>query len=329
MTFYTYLKADRERCNITQIDLANKIGVSTTTIQNWETKSLPDKYHWKAIIKALSLDKEEFSKKYMEEAMPKDENDEQTHSSFSDFLFPDDQIKQIKKLRLTADEQEFLGLKELYSVNRQMKGDYDFEITEAGELPILPYGFVQRVGAWQVINLNESLSNKLGSFETYVISQIKKNPDQLFDILKLSPNQYKQLFESINFAHEYFAENLEIIEKAGGSLLVAEKEDDYYGYDELKDYDCFLSCHRDSNSYKYIESIHKQYEGYIKIVKKEGNTPEYIAAKEKYKKDKAFFDEHSSMLDHEPEPPQRKRTKNVELTEKGEKVLAWYNENFK
>lgn len=327
MTFYSYLKAARERNKITQNDLANKIGVSTTTIQNWETKQLPDKYHWKAIIEALNLDKEEFSKKYMEEAMPKDENEEQTHSSFPDFLFPDDQIKQIKKLRLTADEQEFFGLKELYSVNRQMKGDYDFEITEAGDLPILPYEFVQRVGAWQVINLNKSLSNKLGFFEGYVISQIKKNPDQLFDILKCSPKQYYQLCEYIGLNPYYFIENLKKIEKEGGSLVVAEK--DGYSWKRLEEYSHFLIYHYDSSSIKDCDSIRNEYNEYITIIKKESNTPEYIAAKEKYKKDKAFFDEHSSMLDHEPEPPRCKRTKNVELTEKGKKLLAWYKENFK
>ena len=52
-------------------------------------------------------------------------------------------------------------------------------------------------------------------------------------------------------------------------------------------------------------------------------------AKEKYEKDKRFYEEHASMMDHAPVPPEYHGTKNVEMTERGQQLLAWYKENIK
>ena len=112
MTFYSYLKNARERCHITQSDLAEKIDVSLTTIQNWEKDTLPDKSYWKVIIKQLKLNKEEFVRHYTDAVLPC-ENRTETQP-FPDFLFPDNMLNTIKKIRLTADEQELLGLEAIY-----------------------------------------------------------------------------------------------------------------------------------------------------------------------------------------------------------------------
>lgn len=67
----------------------------------------------------------------------------------------------------------------------------------------------------------------------------------------------------------------------------------------------------------------------MKIVEKESENPDYLEAKEKYEKDKRFYEEHASMMDHAPVPPEYHGTKNVEMTERGQQLLAWYKENIK
>lgn len=47
------------------------------------------------------------------------------------------------------------------------------------------------------------------------------------------------------------------------------------------------------------------------------------------KKDKRYYEEHTSMMDHAPVPPEYHGTKNVEMTERGQQLLAWYKENIK
>ena len=79
-------------------------------------------------------------------------------SLFPDFLFPDDVIGKIKNIRLTADEQELLGLETIYG---SAKCNYD---NESDNLPALPYEYVRRVGAFHIIGLNDSLSNKICGF---------------------------------------------------------------------------------------------------------------------------------------------------------------------
>lgn len=332
MTFYSYLKNARERCRITQSDLAEKIDVSLTTIQNWEKDTLPDKSYWKVIIKQLKLNKEEFVRHYTDAVLPC-ENQTETQP-FPDFLFPDNMLNTIKKIRLTADEQELLGLEAIYSVTRDMDGSYHYKITESRNLPILPYEYVRRVGAFQIMNLNDSLSDKFGRFRTYVISQIKKHPEETFDILKCSPAQLLNLCDYIeikpkNYYYDAITLGKQIrtiinllkeIENAGDSLVIAETNNDRHSYSKWKsldDYSSFID--RDGDL---------RYEQFTKLVEKESQDIKYIEAKEKYEKDKLFYEEHSSMMDYCPEAPKYRGTQNIEMSEQGRQLLTWYENNF-
>lgn len=340
MTFYSYLKAARERCGITQSELADKIGVSPQTIQNWEKNTLPDKNYWKVIIEQLKLTKEEFINYYTDDILPYDNMSNE--QSFPYFLFPDDLIDEIKNIRLTADEQELLGLEELYSISHDMYGDYKFKITESENLPILPYEYVRRVGAFRVMSLNDSLNNKIDGWRDFVIKQIKKAPEIPFDILKCSADQLLELCTLIECYSEYYNKSycyggyelstwkdsiqtiihlLQQIEDAGDSLVIIE---DYNGesgyYEEGVECDCYSSfCDCEGNLY---------FEGFMKLVEKESKDPNYLAVKKKYVKDMLFYDEHSSMMNHHPKEPEFKGTINVEMTERGRQLLTWYKDNL-
>ncbi len=334
MTFYSYLKAARERCGITQTDLAEKTGVSTTTIQNWEKDTLPDKNYWQVIIEQLKLTKEEFAKNYTDAVLPC--GNETETQPFPDFLFPDDMIATLKNIRLTADEQELLGLETIYSITCDMKGNYNFTITESGNLPVLPYEYVRRVGAFQIMKLNDSLSSKVGRFRYYVISQIKKHPEETFDILKCSPAQFLALCAYIETEeiqrYDYnkritwgqkiqtIINLLRQIEDAENSLTIAMTDSNSYNYSKWKSLD---------NYYAFIDNDgNLRYEQFTKLVEKECQDIEYIEVKEKYEKDMLFYEEHSSMMDHCPQAPEYRGTKNVEMTERGKQLLTWYKNNF-
>lgn len=332
MTLYLFLKNARERCNMTQEALAEKIGVTSTTIQNWEKKTLPDIAYWPAILKQLNLSRDEFFEHYENTALPDEE--EGSVSSFPDFLFPDNMVNQIKMMKLTADEQELLGLEELYSVTYNMDGVYKFKVTETGSLPTLPYEYVRRVGAFHIMNLSDSLHKKIGEHRNYVIAQIKTNPEKLFDVFKCSAVQLLHLCDDIKI--NYYSNSadraynwgtelrnilklLECIADADNSLVIAEANKD-----------CWPSCWKERDNYSsFAKSIESHSEQWMKIVEKESENPDYLEAKEKYEKDKRFYEEHASMMDHAPVPPEYHGTKNVEMTERGQQLLAWYKENIK
>lgn len=332
MTLYLFLKNARERCNMTQEALAEKIGVSPTTIQNWEKKTLPDISHWPAILEQLNLSKEEFFEHYENTALPNEE--EGSVSSFPDFLFPDNMVNQIKMMRLTADEQELLGLEELYGATYNMDGDYRFKVRKTGFSPTLPYEYVRRVGAFHIMNLSDSLHKKIGGYRNYVIAQIKMKPEKPFDIFKCSAVQLLHLCDEIEVDyyndcrhHHYnwgtelrnIIKLLECIADADNSLVIAEANNNHWS-NNWKEYDNYSS---------FAESIESHSEQWMKIVEKESENPDYLEAKEKYEKDKRFYEEHASMMDHAPVPPEYHGTKNVEMTERGQQLWAWYKESIK
>ena len=332
MTLYLFLKNARERCNMTQEALAEKIGVSITTIQNWEKETLPDKNHWPAILEQLNLSREEFFEHYENTALP--DAEEGSVPSFPDFLFPDSMVSQIKMMKLTADEQELLGLEELYSVTYNTDGAYKLKVTKTGSLPTLPYEYVRRVGAFHIMNLSDSLHKKIGERRNYVIAQIKTNPEKLFDVFKCSAEQLLRLCDEIKVdyyndcRHHHYnwgtelrntIKLLECIADADNSLVIAEADKDYWP-----------SYWRERDNYSsFAKSIESHSEQWMKIVEKESENPDYLEVKEKYEKDKRFYEEHASMMDRAPVPPEYHGTKNVEMTERGQQLLAWYKENIK
>lgn len=326
MTFYSFLKITREHCGITQAEFAEKVGVSITTIQNWEKDTLPDKSYWQVIIDQLKLSREEFIRHYTNTVLPCD--NKTSVQPFPDFLFPDNLVDAIKNMKLTADEQELLGLEVFYGTAYDMTGEYKFKIIKSGNLPALPYEYVHRVGAFHIMNLYDSLVDKIGEFRDYVITQIKKNPEAIFDISECSPAQLLTLCECIVIkkgSYETYTwrekiqtviDRLKQVEDAGNSLVIAETNNNSCYWKELDGYSAF--AHNDR--------LH--YEEFMKLTEKESQDDDYIKMKEKYEKDKLFYEEHSSMMDHCPQAPKYRGTKNVEMTERGKQLLTWYKNNF-
>lgn len=332
MNFNKYLRNARERANITQTEFAERVGVSTTTVQNWESGTLPDKNHWETIIKQLKLSKEDFIKYYANAILP----EEKTYlpKPFPDFLYPEKLLDKIKKLRLTADEQELLGLETIYG-GYEVKEDHSFTVSFSTTLPHLPYDYIRRMGAFNAMNLHDSLIRKTDGYRDYIIKHIKAQPDdEPFDIIKCSPEQLLDLcnFISVEHKHAYYgkAENyyayimrvielLDELERNNGSETVAVCKGDYHfpTWNKLPNYNTFFD---------YNNEI--KYKPYICLVERECQDKEYVESKEKYERDKLFYEEHSSMIDHAPEKPKFKGTRDIEITNTGQQLLDWYQLNF-
>ena len=107
---------------------------------------------------------------------------EQQLNTFPDFLYPADMADRIKVMKLTEKEQIQLGLEEIYHE--------------------LPYTYVEKVGAFNVLSLQTLLKCKLISpaIRDFVVKQIEKEPDKLFDPEDLLPAQHLLLCKYITRA---------------------------------------------------------------------------------------------------------------------------------
>lgn len=153
-----------------------------------------------------------------------------------------DELNVIKNLKLNADEQELLGLEYLYRAKYDMNSMYNFDVESRSTLSSLPYEYVNRTNAFEVLRLHKSLENKLNNYKNFVIKQIILEPNVVFDISVCDSNQqldlcnYIKIRDSKSFYSskrcETWSEELELIleclkqiKEANGSLVVAEMND--------------------------------------------------------------------------------------------------------
>ena len=328
MKFNDYMKSAREHCFLTQEEAATALGVSTTSVQKWEKDTLPDKSMWAQIIKIYKLDQSEFLMNYGDSAIPKEEPQEaESDSTFPEFLIPYDKLSQIQALVLTRDEQELLGLEALYQSNSyKVSGNLGVFSFVPHENSIgLPYEYVKSKGAFKVMALHDSLTGKLSEYRDYVIGQIKADPDTIFNINNCSKGQLLELFKCINMGSgrqsknlyevlAYDIEELRYIDEAAEPVVVAR-------YNPKAK--TVLGVGDKWENERSFARIAKVSDSFIEIVEKESDDEIYLAQKEQYEKDMAFYSEHQNMMDHEPAKPLYQGNRIATITEAGRKFLEW------
>lgn len=326
MKFNDYMKSSRERCFLTQEEAATALGVSTTSVQKWEKDTLPDKSMWAQIIRTYKLDQQEFLTNYGESAIPKDEfPKEDNETDFPVFLFPQDKLAQIQELILTREEQELLGLEALYQSNSyKVNSNIGIISLVPHENSLgLPYEYVKSKGAFKVMALHDSLTSKLGEYRDYVISQIKVDPNTVFNINNCSKEQLLELCRCVTYNVGRQQKNL--------------YETLAYDIEELRFIDempvpMIVSRYNPRNrsvlgdkweNEKTYSSIAKVSSCFLNIVERESDAPEYVAMKLQYEKDMEFYREHQNMIDHEPIRPLYNGYKEAVITDAGRKFLDW------
>ena len=199
-TFGIYISRLRSYAKMTQEQLAEKMEVSKTTIQNWEsgrTKVKP--VHIKRLAYLFNVTET----KLIEEL--NHDNDSIRKDNFPYFLIEEDDelIGIIKSLHLNLNQQELFGLICLYCSESlkyiSEQGVFDETITK------IPYEFICKVGSIQYMNLCDGLKNLLKYVTPeFLLKVLKLYPDELFDVTRLSKDLIIEFLNSGHFSYDEY-----------------------------------------------------------------------------------------------------------------------------
>ena len=164
-----FLRQSRIEAGLTQEGMADKVGVSTTSVQNWEKNTFPDPQYWPLISKALSVKVTDIATRMAETVAPPKEEKSRKTCSFPEFLFPEGNLSRIKALRFTDEEMELLGLELVYS-----SGNCD-ALSYNADLPALPYEYIRLKGPWNVLSIHEEITHKLLGEYVSMVADWAKN----------------------------------------------------------------------------------------------------------------------------------------------------------
>lgn len=186
-SFGAKLKRARIQAGLSQEKLADKMGVTPVSVQNWESgktnvrlSKLNDLSYFfniplDTLIKEMLLSCNDDLKDY-----------------FPYFLFDDETNDIIKTLHLSLAQQELFGLLYIYRAEYlENYGDYKDEFglfpdALFEDLQKLPYEFISRFGSIQMLNIAEGLHHVLKYVKTdFLIKVLRLNPEKEFNICTL------------------------------------------------------------------------------------------------------------------------------------------------
>lgn len=172
------LKLSRLKEYLTQEELAEKMNVSVTTIQNWENgKTMIKMENIKKLSSLLKISLDTLIK----EMILSDNKD--VKDNFPYFLFSDGINDIIRTLHLSLEQQELLGTVYIYN---NCDAEY---INESFEkyLKLLPHQYIDELGSIHIIKLTEGILNVLKYVKAdFIIRVLKISPKTEFNICTLS-----------------------------------------------------------------------------------------------------------------------------------------------
>lgn len=255
--FRLFLKKSRENMGLTQESAALSIGVSVTTLQNWENKGTkPDDIYLKNIVSTYELRKDVFLEKYNNLVLPMEEENEKPVDKklpwpncmpLSNWL-GEHCVNALKNLYLNSDEIELLGMQELFSVKGKIDlnvtdfykkikhyDSYDDELLVPGtiNIPYLPESYIRTKGVFNVLKAKKNLGDKLSPYssKTFVLDYLYKNPNVTrFSIYDMSEKEFLDFIYPISaISRKTIPCKLgEIIEDTIKVLKTLEKHNDKY-----------------------------------------------------------------------------------------------------
>lgn len=219
--FSDNLKKYRKLAGLTQLEAAEKIGVSVTAIQNWEKGiNIPrnEKISKLAYIYNIS------EKVLVESLIGKATTNKVDNWPY--FLFDDEENKIVQSLCLNLAQQELFGLLYIYGSEILDNTFADSEPLDI-DLKKIPYEFIARIGSINVLNVAEGLKHVLNYVKTdFLLEQLRKNPEEEFDICRLDKtsicdyiNHGLKEFELDDFSMDKLEFNIDL--KEVGNVLKA------------------------------------------------------------------------------------------------------------
>ena len=175
-----FIKTCRISAGLTQEQLAEKMGVSVVSVQNWEsgkTKIEIRRYTDLAAVFNVPVDK------LIKEMII--EEDKKRPDQWPGFLFDDATNSIIDTLHLNLAQQDLFGLLYIYDAEYLKKTMIDFN-TLNDDLKRIPYGFIEKVGSIQFMNQVDGLHKVIKHVKTeFLMKVLKQNPEAEFNVKKL------------------------------------------------------------------------------------------------------------------------------------------------
>lgn len=175
--FGEFLKKSRINAGLTQEQLAEKMSVSLTSVQKWESGTSQirnDKLSNLAYYLNIPTD---IIIKEMTHSIDKNRN-----NKFPSFLFDEQVNKIISTLHLNLKQQELFGLLCIYQEDFLLDSYDDTMI----DLKQIPYQFICDVGSIHLMNITDGLKHVLKYVKKdFLLKVIRLDPESEFDILRI------------------------------------------------------------------------------------------------------------------------------------------------
>ncbi|MDE6663094.1 MAG: helix-turn-helix transcriptional regulator [Lachnospiraceae bacterium] len=176
-----FIKQCRINAGLTQNQLAEKMGVSVVSVQNWEggrTKVEIGRYMELASV--FNVPVEQLIKEMLIE------EDKKRPDIWPGFLFNQDTNDIIDTLHLNHAQQDLFGLLFIYDSEYLKKTEIDFN-TLYEDLKLIPYGFIEKAGSIQFMNQVDGLHKVIKYVKAeFLMKVLKQNPEAEFNVKKLS-----------------------------------------------------------------------------------------------------------------------------------------------
>lgn len=175
-----FIKTCRINAGLTQEQLAEKMGVSVISAQNWENgKTNIETRRYTELAAVFNVPVEKLIKEKLIE------EDKKRPDRWPGFLFDDDTNAVIDTLHLNLAQQDLFGLLYIYDAEYLKKRVIDFN-TIYDDLRKIPYGFIEKVGSIQFMNQVDGLHKVIKYIQTeFLMKVLKQNPEAEFNVKKL------------------------------------------------------------------------------------------------------------------------------------------------
>lgn len=175
-----FIKTCRISAGLTQERLAEKMGVSVVSVQNWESgKTKIEMHRYMELAAVFNVPVEKLIKEMIIE------EDKKRPDQWPGFLFDDDTNDIIDTLHLNLAQQDLFGLLYIYDAEYLKKTMIDYN-TLNDDLKKIPYGFIEKVGSIQFMNQVDGLHKVIKYVKKeFLMKVLKQNPEAEFNVKKL------------------------------------------------------------------------------------------------------------------------------------------------
>lgn len=186
-----YIKTCRMNVGLTQEQLADKMGVTTVSVQNWENgKTKIGLRRLMDLAAVFNVPVENLIKEMLIE------EDEKRPDRWPQFLFDKETNDIIDTLHLNLAQQDLFGLLYIYNSEYLKKTAVAFN-TLYDDLKLIPYGFIDKVGSIQFMNQVDGLHKVVRHVQAeFLMKVLKQNPEAEFNIKKLSKDLICEFIDS-------------------------------------------------------------------------------------------------------------------------------------